>query len=194
MQMGRKMPLKKKDFIANEWHELLGNDKHFVIQKIVDYITNVSDKDDQCLSLCKYLIGHAIKTECTDDYIFDYIYKILDISDKTTREVVGWLIYSEDLKRYNIPLVCKFIEYDLIYLEEYDQALCKYFKDDDQTILNFAIDLLTTLILQRKKLCTVYDFIHTIEMLNKMNDNPNVVDSQVLLPVKILVKILQDLS
>lgn len=174
IQIGRKMPLKKKDFISEEWPLLLGGQREEHFRKMVSFLESVSDRDAQCLSLCKYLVGHAIKTGCREEFVFEFIVRVLEVSPKTKREVVGWLIYSDDCKRHNIPLIKRFIEYDLIYLEEFDQALARSLKNDDYKTLYFTLDLLGVLMIGPIKLCTVYDFIHTIETLNKMNDNPRV--------------------
>lgn len=176
IQIGRRMPAKKKDYVSEEWPSLLSPSRAKSFKKMVSFLSNSPDKDEQCLSLCKYLVGHALRTQCADEFVFEFISKIFDISYKTKREVVGWLIYSEDSKRYNIPLIQKFIEYDLLCIEEYDQALSKFLKNDDPKCLSFTLDLLNALMLRDIKLCTVYDFIYTIEVLNKMNESPRVFD------------------
>ncbi|ELA42347.1 uncharacterized protein VICG_00445 [Vittaforma corneae ATCC 50505] len=174
IQIGKKMPTKKKDYISEEWHTLLGSNRSHEFKRIISVISNSPDRDEMCLSLCKYLVGHALKTNCSEEYIFGFIASIFEISPKCKREVVGWLIYSEDYKKFNIPLVKKFIECDFVCLEELDQSLSKLLKIEDQKFLDFVVDLLDTLILQDIKLCTVYDFIYTIESLNKVNDNPRI--------------------
>ncbi|KAM0681306.1 hypothetical protein GINT2_000505 [Glugoides intestinalis] len=174
IHLGKKMPTKRKDYISEEWHTLLGQHKTVNFKRIMSVITNSPDKDEMCLSLCKYLVGHALKTNCTEEYIFKFITSIFDVSAKCKKEVVGWLIYSEDSKKFNILLIKKFVEYDFICLEEYDQSLSKLLKVDDHKFLAFVLDLLDTLILSKIKLCTVYDFIYTIESLNRVNDNTRV--------------------
>lgn len=174
IQVGKKMPTKKKDYISEEWHVLLGPERLSGFKRIIEVVSNSPDKDEMCLSLCKYLVGHALKTDCEEDYIFEFISHIFDISSKCKREVVGWLVYSEDSKKFNIPLIRKFIEYDFLCIEEFDQSLSKLLKIEDLKFLDFVLDLLDTLILQDLKFCTVYDFIYTIESLNKMNENSRV--------------------
>lgn len=174
VQIGRRMPAKKKDYVSEEWPSLLSPSRTKSFKKMLGFLSGSPDKDEQCLSLCKYLVGHALRTQCADEFVFEFISKTFDISYKTKREVVGWLIYSEDSKRYSIPLIQKFIEYDLLCVEEYDQALSRFLKGDDPKCLSFTLDLLNALMLRDIRLCTVYDFIYTIEVLNKMNDSPKV--------------------
>lgn len=174
IQIGKKMPAQRKDYISEEWHVLLGPGKQRGFKRIVEVISNSPDKDEMCLSLCKYLVGHALKTGCEEDYIFEFISRIFDISSKCKREVVGWLIYSEDSKKFSIPLMRRFIEYDFLCIEEFDHSISKLLKTEDQKFLDFILDLLDTLILQDIKFCTIYDFIHTFDSLNKMNENTRV--------------------
>jgi len=174
IQIGKKMPTKKKDYISEEWHTLLGPNRSGEFKRIMAVISKSPDRDELCLSLCKYLVGHALKTNCTKDYVFGFISAIFDLSQKCKSEVVGWLIYSEDQKKFNIPLIKRFIQWDFVCLEELDQSLSKLLKIEDQKFLVFVIDLLDSLILHEIKLCTVYDFIYTIESLNKINDNPKI--------------------
>lgn len=172
--IGRRMPSKKKDFISEEWPSLLDPNRVNNFRKMINVISSSPDKNEMCLSLCKYLVGHALKTECSEEFVFEFISSIFQLSQKCKREVVGWLIYSEDPKRFNLSLFKKFIENDFICLEELDQSLKKLLESEDQKVLGFVLDLLNLLLLQDIKYCTVYDFIYTTETLNKMNENPRV--------------------
>lgn len=172
--IGRKMPAKKRDFISEEWPSLLEPERVNNFRKLLITISQSSEKDEMCLSLCKYLVGHALKTECSEEFVFEFIESIFELSAKCKREVVGWLIYSEDPKRFNLQLIKKFIEFDFICLEELDQSLKKLLETEEQRILSFTLDLLSLLMFQEIKYCTVYDFIYTIEALNRMNENPRV--------------------
>ncbi|KAI4291308.1 CCR4-NOT transcription complex subunit 1 [Pancytospora philotis] len=176
LQLGRRMPLRRNNFIGDEWPLLLGENRDEHVKSVILFLESAPDRDAQCLSICKYLVGHAIKVGCRDAFLFDLIVRVFEISPKTKREVVGWLIYSDDSKRHNILLIRTFVEYDLINLEEFDQALSRSLKSDDLKAVSFVLDLLAALMLGSVQLCTVYDFIHTIETLNRMNDNPRVFD------------------
>lgn len=145
--------------------------------RMLQMVSTAPDKDEQCLSLCKYLIGHVLKKE-SPKFVYEFIFKIFNVSVKTRQEVVSWLIYSTDIKKFNIPLILKFIEYDFLCVEEFDQSLSRFLKMEDGSdkFLGFILNLLNSLILSNIRLCTVYDFIYTIEVLNKMNENPRVFD------------------
>lgn len=174
ISLGRKMPAKKRDFISEEWPSLLESDRVNSFRKLIAIISKSSEKDEMCLSLCKYLVGHALKTDCSEDFVFQFINCIFKISPKAKREVSSWLIYSDDPKRFNILLIKKFVEFDFISLEELDQSFKKLLDTEEQRFLFFILDLLSLLMFQEIKYCTVYDFIYTIESLNRMNDNPKV--------------------
>lgn len=174
IQLARKSPLRKQPDPLPDWHMLLGPGGPARFEQLWAELDSASDRDSRCLSLCKYLVGHAIRTDCADERLFLYVARILALSPRTSQEVVGWLIYSGDHKRYNIPLVRKFIQYGLVRLDEYDQALVKLLSSEEG--LSFVLDLLNELVLGPLPLCTVYDFIHTIETLNLISDDSRVFD------------------
>ncbi|KAL6122053.1 general negative regulator of transcription subfamily 1 [Nucleospora cyclopteri] len=173
IQLGRKIPIKKRNFIFDEFPSILGDKKFLNFKKMMLYLKEKSTtKDEDCMSLTKYLVGHALKRNCKDEFTFEFLYQIFAISNKTKKETVGWLIYSEDESK-NINLIKKFIEYDFIFIEEYDQALARFISKDKEIssgYLNFAVTLLEDLILGNKSLCSVYNFIYTIESISKKSD------------------------
>lgn len=171
IQLGRKIPVKKRNYIHDEFPSILGENKYVNFKRIIMYLENTSTaKDEDALALTKYLMGHALKSGCKDTFIFDFLHKIFLISNKTKKETVNWLIYSEDESK-NIALIKKFIEYNFIFIEEYDQALSRLIiKDPAGEYLLFALKLLKNLLLGDKLYCNIYNFIYTIEAISKRSD------------------------
>ncbi|KAM0671788.1 hypothetical protein OCOL_001230 [Ordospora colligata] len=174
VQLSKKIPYSKKNVIADEWHGLVGDDREAVFNRIVRSIDEYEDKDEECIRLCRYITGHLIKSGSKDDFLFECMEKMFKVSHKTQKEVIGWLIYSNDPRKFSVNLVSKFIEHNLINVVEYDQALSKI--PSTETNLDFVINLLTSLITAEVHVCTVYDFICTLEMLAGHSDNGKVFD------------------
>ena len=174
IQLGRKIPIKKTNFIFEEFPNILNEDKYINFKKVLYYLENKStNKDDDCISLTKYLIGHVLKNNIEEDFVFEFLYQIFLISNKTKKETVNWLIYSEDESK-NINLITKFIQYNFIFIEEYDQALAKFImKDNTNEYLYFSLKLLKLLLLGEKVYCNIYNFIYTIEAISKKSDYNN---------------------
>ncbi|AFN84107.1 cell division control negative transcription regulator [Encephalitozoon romaleae SJ-2008] len=173
-QLSKKIPYSKKNIVADEWRGLLSEGKEQVFRRILESVENNEDKDEECIRLCRYITGHLIKSGSKEDFLFECMEKIFKISFKTQKEVLGWLIYSNDPRKFSVSLVSKFIEHNLINVVEYDQALSKVPLGDGN--LDFVISLLTSLITTEVQICTVYDFICTLEMLAGHSDNPKVFD------------------
>lgn len=169
--LGNKVPFEKHDFIFDSFSSLLGEKKYNNFEKVVMFLnTKSSNKDEDCLNLSKYLVGYALKTDCKEDFIFDFLYKIFMISKKTQKETVNWLIYSDGESR-SVSLISKFIEYNFIFAEEYDQALANLVNNSQSNIhLEFALCLLEKLILSQSVFCSIYNFIHTIEAISKKSE------------------------
>ncbi|ADM12625.1 cell division control negative transcription regulator [Encephalitozoon intestinalis ATCC 50506] len=174
VQLSKKIPYSKKNIIADEWHGLLNEGREEVFRRILESVESSEDKDEECIRLCRYITGHLIKSGSKEDFLFECMEKIFKISFKTQKEVLGWLIYSNDPRKFSVSLVSKFIEHNLINVVEYDQALSKTPLADGN--LDFVISLLTSLITAEVQICTVYDFICTLEMLAGHGDNPRVFD------------------
>lgn len=174
IQLGRKVPCQIRNFVDEEWRGLLGDDREQAFKKILDSIEGSEEKDEECIRLCKYITGHLIKTGSKEGFLFECMEKIFKTSFKTQKEVLGWLIYSNDPRKFSVNLVSKFVEYSLINVAEYDQALSKMPMTEDN--LEFIITLLTTLITTEVQICTVYDFICTLEMLAGHSDDNRVFD------------------
>ncbi|KAH9410668.1 putative CAF1-binding domain-containing protein [Ordospora pajunii] len=174
VQLSKKIPYSKKNVIADEWHGLVGENREAVFSRIVRSIDECEDKDEECTRLCRYITGHLIKSGSKDDFLFECMEKMFKVSHKTQKEVIGWLIYSNDPRKFSVNLVSKFIEHNLINVVEYDQALSKI--PSTEANLDFVISLLTSLITAEVHVCTVYDFICTLEMLAGHSDNGKVFD------------------
>lgn len=174
LQLGRKVSLPKKNVITDEWQGLLGEDREQVFEEILEGIEKSEERDEECTRLCKYITGHLIKSGSKEDFLFRCMERIFKVSFKTQKDVLGWLIYSSDPRKFSVSLVSKFIEYSLINVAEYDQALSKMPLTESN--LDFIVTLLTELITTEVQICTVYDFICTLEMLAGHSDNNKVFD------------------
>ncbi|WUR02319.1 general negative regulator of transcription subunit 1 CDC39 (CDC39) [Vairimorpha necatrix] len=190
------------DFISEEWHNLIKNNKEEDFEKIKKYILKSEDKDLECTKLCKYLIGHLIKnsshkdiknghlqktehpkrgeqdttshTRNNSDMIFIRLKDIFNISNRTQKEVQNWIIYSNDTRKYNEKFISKFIEFQLINLVEFDQALARNIKNEEN--LEEILNLISNLITGDIQICTVYDFIASLESLANFSDNSKIYD------------------
>lgn len=176
LQINRRKNIKNFDVISEEWHILLSNNPEHGYRKIIDYILKSDDKDIECTKLCKYIIGHLIKrtTQTNSDFLYHCLKDIFKISYRTQKEVLSWLIYSTDPRRFSFHFVSKFIEFNLINLIEYDQALARNIRIEEN--LDPILELVTNLITGDIQICTVYDFIALLEALSNYSDNSKIYD------------------
>lgn len=174
LQISRRRATDNNDFVSEEWHYLLGSNAKEEFIRIKTHIMNSDDVDAECIKLCKYITGHLIKTNTTNDFLFKCLKEIFKISFKTQKEVLGWLIYSNDPRRFSINFVSKFIEHRLVNIVEYDQALSRNISPE--TNLDFVLSLLSNLMTSDIQICTVYDFIATLEALANYSDEGKVYD------------------
>jgi CCR4-NOT transcription complex subunit 1 len=176
LQISRRKNANETDFISEEWHHLLGSKSEEDFLRIKSYICKSEDRDIECTKLCKYIIGHLIKStqDTTSDFLYHCLKEIFKISNRTQKEVLSWIIYSTDIRRFNVNFVSKFIEFQLINLVEYDQALARSIKIEEN--LDPILNLVTSLLTGEIQICTVYDFIALLEALANNSDNSKIYD------------------
>ncbi|EOB12108.1 NOT1-like general negative regulator of transcription subunit 1 [Nosema bombycis CQ1] len=203
LQISRRRASENTNFVGEEWYHLLGSNAKDEFKRIKSRILLCDDVDGECIKLCKYITGHLIKNmdnynkkkendnttnspiklklphlhppnKNTIDFLFKCLSEIFNISFKTQKEVLGWLIYSNDPRRFSVNFVSKFIEHRLMNIVEYDQALSRSISPE--TNLDFVLNLLGNLMTSDIQICTVYDFIATLEALANFSEDSRVYD------------------
>lgn len=83
-------------------------------------------------------------------------------------------LFHRCVRRFNVNFVSKFIEFQLLNLVEYDQALARSIKSEEN--LDPILNLVNNLITEEVQICTVYDFIALLEALANNSDNTKIYD------------------
>ncbi|KAM0688009.1 CCR4-NOT core subunit cdc39 [Conglomerata obtusa] len=171
--ISKRIPNKKVSIINREWNNLLRviDDERIYpeFNRVLSFIEESDCKDELCENLCQCIVGYILKDVSKRDLLLNMLNHIFILSFKTAKEVLSWMIYSEDDRKLNVDLVSGFVEHCLINLAEYDQHVGKCIKKDEK-YFKFIMELLNRLILDDVKICTPYDFVYTIESLSRVNE------------------------
>jgi CCR4-NOT transcription complex subunit 1 len=138
------------------------------IDRIIRIIDGSESRDSLSESLCQCVVGYLLKYPNKKEILLYMLNRIFMVSFRTARDVISWVIYSDDERKMNIDLVIGFIRYNLINIIEYDQYLSR--KVGNDKYFKFILNLLNKTVLGDVKICTPYDFVFTIESLSKMNN------------------------
>lgn len=108
--------------------------------------------------------------------------KLCELSATTAKEVVLWLIYSDDERKYNVPVMVTLIKAKLITASEIDVNLAKQVSAKVETAVNFAAGLIFEAVLGNTPCALRTEFtgcLAAMEILAKA-DPPNSVAQNLL--------------
>lgn len=155
-----------------------------VMKQIILLALNANRRDEVCLLLCQKIVQclYKIDSNLGIEVCIILLMKICEISPKAAKEVVAWIIYAEDERKFNAAVTCALLTSGLIGIIEYDAQLSKYIEARKEKSVDFAVQLIQLCILGSVPIATVYDFISTVESLTKfvnasgaaMASNPSV--------------------
>ncbi|TBU06481.1 putative CCR4-NOT negative regulator of transcription, partial [Hamiltosporidium magnivora] len=157
--IGRRSPDKKSLVVHKEWSNYLATKKE---EPLLEFLKK---NEDLCEPLCQCIIGQLLKEPHSSKFI-DLLQKVMSFSFRTANEVISWLIYADDERKYNSALITEFIKRKILNPLEYDQYMAKIVLNKTE----FVLSVLQRLLLSDVKYCTPYDFIFTIEVLAKFNE------------------------
>lgn len=114
--------------------------------------------------------------------------KLCELSATTAKEVVLWLIYSDDERKYNVPVMVTLIKAKLITASEIDVNLAKQVSAKVETAINFAAGLIFEAVLGNTPCALRTEFtgcLAAMEVLAK-GDPPNTVAQNLLKAMEIM--------
>lgn len=117
--------------------------------------------DEMAESLCKELLGTLFRTNSS--FLYLVLCEVFKISFSAYLEVKGFLIYSRD-ERVTEDFIVDLLRYNVVPSIEYDQFLAS---DEFQNGQTTGMDILRRVVLGPRKICTIYDFLYTLEHISK---------------------------
>ncbi|KAL0088093.1 Not1 transcription factor [Phycomyces blakesleeanus] len=115
-----------------------------------------------------------------------FLQSLFELSGDAAKETLAWIIYSNDDRKYNAPVIAMLICHELLPLEEYDVQLAKKIDIKNNTIIEFSVHLIR-LCLFNNPTTLLEDHILTVASLNELAKNEKDVPESV-------VALMQDLK
>lgn len=105
-------------------------------------------------------------------YLLD---KLCAMSPGTAKEVMLWLIYSDDERKYNVPVMSTLIKSKLISASDIDVSLSKQVLAKSEPAINFASGLIKDAILGERPCALRSEFISCLEAMEILSkeESPN---------------------
>ncbi|KAF7724662.1 hypothetical protein EC973_000834 [Apophysomyces ossiformis] len=108
-----------------------------------------------------------------------FLQALFELSADIAKEVLSWIVYSNDEKKYNANVLAMLIRYGLIPLEEYDVQLAQMINTKAENAIEFAAYLVNVCVLSTTPVSFLEDHILTIAALRKLAEQ-NVAPASVM--------------
>ncbi|KAM0787180.1 hypothetical protein ACM66B_006427 [Microbotryomycetes sp. NB124-2] len=96
--------------------------------------------------------------------------QLCTLSVKVAREVMAWLVYAEDERKFNVPVTIALVQAQLINLAELDTQLAKFVvRDYKPSVIDFASMLASECLSATPPIATVEQLSHCLDALAQAN-------------------------
>lgn len=96
--------------------------------------------------------------------------KLCSLSLVARKDVVWWLVYALDSRKFNVPVIRSLLEVNLIDATELDNVLVTAMKNKMENSTEFAMKLIQNTVLSDDPILMRMDFIKTLEHLASSED------------------------
>ncbi|KAI7871343.1 CCR4-Not complex component, Not1-domain-containing protein [Spinellus fusiger] len=110
-----------------------------------------------------------------------FLQSLFDLSGEAAKEALAWLVYADDERKYNAPVIAMLIRYELLPLEEYDVQLAKLITVKADSIIEFSTHLIRLCLLTNTPVTCLEDHILTVAALDKLVKEEEAPESVLLL-------------
>lgn len=123
----------------------------------------------------------ATKSQLGREVLCYFLHQLCDMSAATAKEVVLWLIYSDDERKYDVDVIATLIRAKLITAYEIDVSLAKQILEKHVPAIEFAQGLIKKAVLEEDPCALRTEFTACLEaMENLAKNNENEKCNQVL--------------
>ncbi|KAI9030832.1 CCR4-Not complex component, Not1-domain-containing protein [Phycomyces nitens] len=110
-----------------------------------------------------------------------FLQSLFELSGEAAKETLAWIIYSDDDRKYNAPVIAMLMRHELLPLEEYDVQLAKKINIKADMIIEYSVQLIR-LCLLNNPITFLEDHILTVASLDKLaKEEKDVPESVVVL-------------
>ncbi|ORE18565.1 Not1-domain-containing protein [Rhizopus microsporus] len=95
---------------------------------------------------------------------------LMDLSATVSKDILSWILYSDDPRKYNARVMSALIKSGLVRIEEFDTQLSKQLdQSQDPQLIEFAVTLLRLCMLMLHPISSIDDHLLTIRALTRLD-------------------------
>ncbi|KAI9263360.1 CCR4-Not complex component, Not1-domain-containing protein [Phascolomyces articulosus] len=99
-----------------------------------------------------------------------FLQSLFELSREVEKETMTWIVYSNDERKYNVPVIAMLMRHEMIPLEDYDVLLAKAIKNPPHKV-EYAVELLSICLLSSNPITFLDDHALTIAALREIADH-----------------------
>lgn len=158
-----------KDSHEHSLSELDQNSRIMVlINQILSVATRSAVRDEVILKTSQIVVSAMFSSPTSKlgrEVLCYLLGKLCELSNMTSKEVVLWLLYSDDERKYNVQVMGTLIKARLISATEIDVNLSKEILERNDATINFAAGLILESVLGSTPYCLRSEFTGSLEAM-----------------------------
>ncbi|CAO1632939.1 unnamed protein product [Parajaminaea phylloscopi] len=156
-----------------------GHDLRDAVRQIPFIASQSIDRDEASLAFSQKVVQLLFKSQTAlarEVYVI-LLERLCEVSLKAAKEVMAWLVYAEDERKFNVPVTVSLIRAGLMNLAETDVQLTKLIvRDFKPSMIDFAAELALECL--REPACaTRGQLANVIEVLNRAAQQQKATDT-----------------
>lgn len=168
-----------------------------IIFQILSFIARSSQKDQLALKVSQAVVNSLFATSESPlcrEVLSMLLEKLCSLSIVARKDVVWWLVYALDSRKFNVSVIRSLLDVKLIDASELDNVLVTTMKNKMENSVNFSMELIRDTVMSSSPILMRMDFICTLEYLGTLDD-ANVksflrdYEKEVVLPVELKTKV-----
>lgn len=113
----------------------------------------------------------ACENEFTRDVLSYLLAQLCSLSSNTNKEIIFWLLFSEDQRKFNAPVIISILKSNLVTCSDFDVSLAKQIKGNVNSVIPFSVELITKAVLGPNPYALRSDFAATLDTLGGIDNN-----------------------
>ncbi|CAJ0847288.1 16872_t:CDS:10 [Entrophospora sp. SA101] len=158
-------------FHQTSWSALPHNHEICILVKEIPILaTQTYNRDETALMFSQKIMQFLYKNDFNfsrEVYVI-LLEKLCEISLKVFKEVTAWLLYSDDERKFIVPVVILLIKAGLVNVVDQDLQLAKLIEDGRSVVIDFTTKLIHECVLKDPPCATRNDFIYSLDALTRL--------------------------
>ncbi|KAL3238319.1 CCR4-NOT core subunit CDC39 [Nakaseomyces bracarensis] len=148
------------------------NQINAIIFQILTFIAKSVQKDQLALKVAQAVVNSLFATSESPlcrEVLSLLLEKLCSLSLVARKDVVWWLVYALDSRKFNLAVIKSLLEVNLIDPYELDTVLVKAMNSGMENSIDFSIKLVENTVLSDNPILMRMDLINTINYLSKLD-------------------------